>query len=77
MSGANLWVTAGLAVMINGSSLLGAGQNSVGAIARCIESRHELNHAIERATSHKMLLTIAPQQSEQWPVETGGVFSIV
>lgn len=76
MSGGRIWVTAGLAVMINGSSLLGGGQNSVGAIARCIEARHEINHAIQRTTTHKMLVAIAPQIAQQPlasdPVEARG-----
>lgn len=53
MSGPGIWVTAGLAVMINGSTLLGIGQSSVGGIARSIECRHEIAQAIELSRSEK------------------------
>lgn len=60
MSGAGIWVTAGLAMMINGSSLLGIGQNSAGAVARSIECRHGIAHAIERARSERMAVVSPP-----------------
>jgi hypothetical protein len=63
MSGAGIWVTAGLAMMINGSSLLGVGQNSVGGIARSIECRHEIAHAIERSRAEKLIAATPPQNA--------------
>ena len=60
MSGAGIWVAAGLAVMINGSSLLGLGQGSAGAIARSIECRHGIAHAIERDRSERLAVANPP-----------------
>ncbi|RRV05552.1 hypothetical protein EGJ27_17190 [Pseudomonas sp. v388] len=60
MSGPGIWVTAGLAVMINGSTLLGAGQSSAGGIARSIECRHGIAHAIERSQAEKSMATTLP-----------------
>lgn len=60
MNGAGIWVTAGLAMMINGSSLLGIGQNSAGGVARSIECRHGIAHAIERARSERAAVISPP-----------------
>ena len=49
MKGYRLWVIAGLAFFTNGTSLLGIGQGSVGALARAIEANHSIAHNIERA----------------------------
>lgn len=62
MSGTGIWVTAGLAMMINGSSLLGIGQNSVGGIARSIECRHEIAHAIERSRAQRLIVANPPEK---------------
>ena len=62
MSGTGIWVTAGLAMMINGSSLLGIGQNSVGGIARSIECRHEIAHAIERSRAQRLIIANPPEK---------------
>ena len=62
MSGGKLWVTAGLAVMINGSSLLGIGQNSVGGVARNIECRHEIAQAIAVARAQKVVAGNRPER---------------
>ena len=62
MSGGKLWVTAGLSVMINGSSLLGIGQNSVGGVARNIECRYEIAQAIELSRAHKVVAGNRPDR---------------
>jgi len=62
VSGGKLWVTAGLAVMINGSSLLGLGQNSVGGVARNIECRHEIAQAIAVARAQKVVAGNRPER---------------
>jgi hypothetical protein len=59
-----LWVTAGLAVMINGSTLLGLGQNSVGGVARNIECRHEIAQAIELSRAQKVVAGNRPEKLE-------------
>ncbi|MFG6203417.1 hypothetical protein [Pseudomonas retamae] len=51
MKGYRLWVIAGLAFFTNGTSLLGIGQGSVGALARAIEVNHSITHNIERANT--------------------------
>lgn len=63
MSGGKLWVTAGLAVLINGGSLLGVGQGSVGGVARSIECRHEIAHAIERSRAQSMVAGNRPERA--------------
>ena len=60
MSGSKLWVTAGLALAINGGSLLGMGLGSVGGVARSIECRHEIAHAIENARAVKWAVDTPP-----------------
>ena len=62
MSGGKMWVTAGLAVMINGSTLLGIGQNSVGGVARNIECRYEIAQAIELSRAQKVLAGTRPEK---------------
>ncbi len=62
MSGGKLWVTAGLAVMINGSSLLGIGQNSVGGVARNIECRYEIAQAIAVSRAQKVVAGNRPER---------------
>ncbi|MCQ3033704.1 hypothetical protein NLO88_23895 [Pseudomonas syringae] len=62
MSGGKMWVTAGLAVMINGSTLLGIGQNSVGGVARNIECRYEIALAIELSRAQKVLAGNRPEK---------------
>lgn len=51
MKGYRLWVIASLAFFTNGTSLLGIGQGSVGALARAIEVNHSIAHNIERANT--------------------------
>lgn len=63
MSGGKLWVTAGLAVLINGGTLLGVGQGSVGGVARSIECRHEIAHAIERSRAQNMVAGNRPERA--------------
>jgi hypothetical protein len=73
MSGGKLWVTAGLAILINGGSLLGIGQGSAGGLARSIECRHEIAHNIERARAQKMVAGNPPQRSGavfEWALAT-------
>jgi hypothetical protein len=48
--------------MINGSSLLGIGQNSVGGVARNIECRYEIAQAIELSRAQKVLAGTRPEK---------------
>lgn len=55
MKGYRFWIIAGLAIMTNGTSLLGFGQGSVGGLARAIEANHTIAHNIERANALGLL----------------------
>jgi hypothetical protein len=48
--------------MINGSTLLGIGQNSVGGVARNIECRHEIAQAIELSRAQKVAAGNRPEK---------------
>jgi hypothetical protein len=50
--------------MINGSTLLGLGQNSVGGVARNIECRHEIAQAIELSRAQKVAAGNRPEKFE-------------
>ncbi|WP_297837833.1 hypothetical protein [Pseudomonas sp.] len=62
MKGTQLWVIAFFAVITNGFSLIGLGQASSGGLARSIEAKHEITHAIEMAASQKLMAGNPPSK---------------
>ncbi|RON40844.1 hypothetical protein BK666_25450 [Pseudomonas frederiksbergensis] len=60
MKGSRLGVIAFLAVMTNGSSLLGMGQGSAGSVARSIECNHSIAHNIQTAKALGLLVGNSP-----------------
>ena len=64
MNGSKLWVIAFLALMTNGSSLLGIGQGSAGSVARSIEANHNLARNIETAKALGLLAGNPPMKRQ-------------
>ncbi|MEB0090315.1 hypothetical protein RHM65_13745 [Pseudomonas sp. CCI4.2] len=62
MKGTQLWIIAFFAVITNGFSLTGLGQASSGGLARSIEAKHEIAHAIEMAGVHKLMAGNPPSK---------------
>jgi hypothetical protein len=73
MNGSRLWVAGFLAVLTNGSSLLGVGQGSAGSLAKGIECNHNIARSIETAKAQGLLAGTPPSEPRQLIV---GPFSI-
>ncbi|MGE8150397.1 hypothetical protein ACQKP5_04000 [Pseudomonas vancouverensis] len=64
MKGRRFWVIAFLALMTNGTSLLGMGQGSAGSVARTIEANHNIARNIENAKAKEMMAGNPPIRTE-------------
>ncbi|MNE78228.1 hypothetical protein D3C80_1746100 [compost metagenome] len=65
MNGSRLWVIGFLAVLTNGSSLLGLGQASAGSLAKTIECNHTIARNIENAKALGLLVGTPPSKPRQ------------
>ena len=63
MKGRRLMITAFLAFLTNGASLLGLGQGSAGALARAIECNHQIAHHSQAAKAPALLAGNPPGKS--------------
>ncbi|MEL7550143.1 hypothetical protein AAGV37_09720 [Pseudomonas protegens] len=63
MKGRRLMITAFLAFFTNGTSLLGLGQGSAGALARAIECNHQIAHHSQAAKAPALLAGNPPRKS--------------
>ncbi|MCY1392599.1 hypothetical protein D9M71_74760 [compost metagenome] len=73
MNGSRLWIIGMLAVLTNGSSLLGIGQGSAGSLAKTIECNHTIARNIENAKALGLLVGAPPSKAK---APLGGPFAI-